>query len=660
MKSAKQNGRFRTTQHMGGETSQERKFMKRMKKIMAVVLATVMVMAMGVTAFAADGDPTGSITVKPSSTVSLENKTLKAYRILDATYGEADSSGKQPIAYSIPNKMLSFYDNYFKDGDKTASQAAAAAGKTVDQYVAEKIGALDSSGIKDFEYAALAAAKNASVTGVAGTHEGKNVVFTGLEAGYYVIEDEGTAQPISALMLDTVTDANVEIELKASDDTTKKIKTAGELVNEKADEIGLGRAVNYEVTQKIPDTTGYDYFYYMINDTLSDGLTFNPDTVVVKVGDTTLTKGTDYYLYTDAATVGDKTFIIAFEDVVKDIKAKKYATGDTVTITYSATVNSNAISGINPNKNEVYVEYSNNPDKDGRGDSQPGIPANKTDHPTGEGPKKYTDSYTTKVTIVKVDGSDTTKKLAGVEFTLTGKSKDAVFNAEEVFEIDATGTYWLLKNGKYTTTAPTTAPTVEKATGAAGWVEDAAYTGADARVVGGKTYRPYKKADGNVDRYTIVEPNDADYASTTTKYKKVTKTADAAEEYDVARTGVTGSDGTLSFAQLGAGEFTLSETGILPGFNAIEDIPFTVSCTLPDADKVIAGTETAEWSITTDAPGVTFTQENGTFTITIENNSGTELPSTGGIGTTIFYIVGALLVIGAGVIMITRRRMNAQ
>ena len=45
--------------------------------------------------------------------------------------------------------------------------------------------------------------------------------------------------------------------------------------------------------------------------------------------------------------------------------------------------------------------------------------------------------------------------------------------------------------------------------------------------------------------------------------------------------------------------------------------------------------------------------------ITVVNNAGTELPSTGGIGTTIFYIIGAILVIGAGVVLVTRRRMNA-
>ena len=44
----------------------------------------------------------------------------------------------------------------------------------------------------------------------------------------------------------------------------------------------------------------------------------------------------------------------------------------------------------------------------------------------------------------------------------------------------------------------------------------------------------------------------------------------------------------------------------------------------------------------------------------VVNNKGSELPSTGGIGTTMFYVIGAVLVIGAGVILISRRRMNMQ
>ena len=49
-----------------------------------------------------------------------------------------------------------------------------------------------------------------------------------------------------------------------------------------------------------------------------------------------------------------------------------------------------------------------------------------------------------------------------------------------------------------------------------------------------------------------------------------------------------------------------------------------------------------------------------TTSIDVVNNAGSVLPSTGGIGTTIFYIIGAILVIGAGVVLVTRRRMNVQ
>lgn len=52
--------------------------------------------------------------------------------------------------------------------------------------------------------------------------------------------------------------------------------------------------------------------------------------------------------------------------------------------------------------------------------------------------------------------------------------------------------------------------------------------------------------------------------------------------------------------------------------------------------------------------------ENGPTTVTVANFTGSELPSTGGIGTTIFYLIGAILVIGAGVVFVTRRRMHSE
>ena len=655
---------------------------------MALVIAMAMVLTMmSVTAFAGDLEPgdtpaetstKGSITIKPSSTVTLENKTLTAYKILDATY--SGTGADQSVAYTVPTTMKAFYNSEFagkiEGEDKTAEEMAAAAGKTFDQYVVEQIDAMktDAGKLKDFEYRALAAAKAGGATAIAGVKEGNNVKFADLDAGYYVVEDEGAAKPISAVILDTVTNANVEIELKASDDTEKVVMTADELANQKANELGIGRNVEYKITQKIPDTTGYTYFYYMINDTLSTGLTFNPDSLKVKVGGTELEKGTDYYLYAnetaDAAVLNGKTFIVAFKDVVADIAAEKYAAGDAVEVTYTATVNDDAVTGVDPNTNTANVEYSNNPDKDEKGDvdeNHPGIPKNDGNHPTGTGPNKITDTFTTKITIYKQDGTSE-EKLEGVEFTLTGTSQDVVLNAEEVYEVDPTGAFWMLKDGSYTDQAPQEEPTVEETDGTEGWVEaEAGYEGTDTRTVGEKTYRPYNATDdGDVTHYVIVEANTDDYASTTIKYKKVVKTADAAEEYDVQRVGTTNANGELSFAQLGAGSYTLSETAGLPGYNGIADITFDVEVTLPDYkdedDNLInfTGEEKAKWEVKNVSNGVIeYDQTNGTFKITIDNNKGQELPSTGGIGTTIFYVIGTILVLGAGVVLITRRRMDA-
>ena len=47
-----------------------------------------------------------------------------------------------------------------------------------------------------------------------------------------------------------------------------------------------------------------------------------------------------------------------------------------------------------------------------------------------------------------------------------------------------------------------------------------------------------------------------------------------------------------------------------------------------------------------------------TVTQPVENSTGTELPSTGGMGTTLFYTLGAILVLGAGVLLVTKKRMS--
>ena len=95
------------------------------------------------------------------------------------------------------------------------------------------------------------------------------------------------------------------------------------------------------------------------------------------------------------------------------------------------------------------------------------------------------------------------------------------------------------------------------------------------------------------------------------------------------------SGAVTAFTGLKDGTYTLVESTTPAGYNTAADYDFTIS-------------------------GGNYEASNLEQATTVVNESGAELPSTGGIGTTIFYIVGAILVIGAGVVLVTRRRMNVQ
>ena len=107
---------------------------------------------------------------------------------------------------------------------------------------------------------------------------------------------------------------------------------------------------------------------------------------------------------------------------------------------------------------------------------------------------------------------------------------------------------------------------------------------------------------------------------------------------------------TFDWDKLDAGSYKVVETTVPSGYTKADDIEFTITA------KANANDET----ITASAKGVSeFNDSTYVATINVKNNAGTTLPSTGGIGTTIFYILGAILVLGAGILLIARRRMQA-
>ena len=138
---------------------------------------------------------------------------------------------------------------------------------------------------------------------------------------------------------------------------------------------------------------------------------------------------------------------------------------------------------------------------------------------------------------------------------------------------------------------------------------------------------------------------DADDEDTAIAFKVVNGNYVKADSDDTSTTTtITMTNGTaVNFQGFKAGSYYLVETGTSTGYNLL-DGPVTVTIT-----------DTSEG----DTISHTVTPVNALGQVEVENHQGSVLPSTGGIGTTIFYIIGAILVIGAGVVLVTRRRMNA-
>ena len=567
--------------------------MKRMKKMLAMLLAVVMVMAMSATAFAAE---------KPAD---LSKHTFTAYQIFNADSIDA-------------NKELS--NITWGEGITAEGQAALLEtyGVSTVPALAKKI----SNGDIDAKAFALEVAKyKKDGTGravVSGT--------TTLPIGYYLIEDTTPSDLVDGKE-DQVYNLSI---LKVSDNETPVVVTNKTSVPEvkkeildptpvETNEAGIGEDVTYRFTGSVPSNfADFKTYYYSFTDTLSKGLTYNEDlTVEIKNGENDLVDVTDYF-YVNAAASGDNTIITV---AVGDLKALNLVEGITVNamsevvVTYTAKVNEDAIIAGDGNPNKVYLEYSNKPNDSGEPSTTPPDgkePEKKT--PTGKTPEDDVITYVTELTIIKVDENGNT--LQGAEFTLTGTNIHSIkITTGTAFVVDENGTYYKLKNGTYTTEAPQ----------------------AEVRDEDGDV-----TIESNEDLYEA--PVDGRYVM----YKESTFVETTGEPAaDKSVSAFVGADGKVTFTGLGAGDYTIEETVVPEGYNKAEDIEFTITY----ADGVF----------TSSNPDVVLNSEKpNTFKTTIINKSGAVLPETGGMGTRIFYVLGTVLVLGAGVLLITKKRMSAR
>lgn len=152
--------------------------------------------------------------------------------------------------------------------------------------------------------------------------------------------------------------------------------------------------------------------------------------------------------------------------------------------------------------------------------------------------------------------------------------------------------------------------------------------------------------------------SDTDFSTTTTGWKKVKEIAAADNKT------------AFSFAGLDAGTYKLVETTVPSGYNKAADIDFTVVPTfaadkksitkleIKDAtNKVIGSTDAAD---ATNTKVFTVDLTAGKASTNVVNNSGKQLPSTGGMGTVLLYTAGAILAVGAGVYLIVKRRTTVK
>lgn len=241
----------------------------------------------------------------------------------------------------------------------------------------------------------------------------KTATVSNLAYGYYLVvpNPKGSTDPTTpsrgtdAMLVNVNSAKAVKMDLKTVYPTVdKKVED-----NANHASVSVGDTLNFTLTSTVPDISEYTKGYqFSFVDTLSEGLTFNEGSVVVKI-DGTLVNASDYHVSTDG-----QILTINFGVAGSGLLEGKYdatslftgKAGQPITVTYTATLNENAVvadgtddAADADNTNTVKVVYSNNPTTDG----------------TGESGESKTHQYTFSFDLNKTDG---TNGLAGAQFQL--------------------------------------------------------------------------------------------------------------------------------------------------------------------------------------------------------------------------------------------------
>ena len=482
-----------------------------MKKILSIALVLILMLAMAGTALAAqEGTLTGgSITINDA----VPGQVYKAYQIL-----YLESYNKDAGAYAY--KANSAWETWLRTQTSYVSFDAQG-------YVTwvENADPAAFAKLAQVEAAKMTADATETAPDAAEGKTYSTVTISNLKLGYYLVDTTlGTL-----CSLDT-TNPNVVMEEK--NEVPTNVKTVEEdSTNNYGDknDADIGQAVNFKSI--ITAQAGAEN--YVFHDTMSAGLTYTGVTGITLNG--TAVDASNYTVTAPAADgdTFDVTFTQAFCDTLK--------ANDKIVISYSATLNENAVIAGEGNPNTSKVSY---------GDSSN----------TKYTPDSQTKTYTWDLDVLKYANGNENNVLADAQFVLLNSAKTKVAT---------------IASGKVT-----------------GW----------ANV-------PEAATDG-----TVTWPGNTVLT--------------------------TNENGKIEIDGLDADTYYLREVKAPDGYNKLAE----------DVKVEITGA-------TTDGDGK---QTYTTVVAKINNQSGTELPSTGGIGTTIFYVIGAALVIGAIVVLIAKKRAGSE
>ena len=349
-----------------------------MKRFVTILLALVMILSLATTAFAA---------TTSGSVVNDTNRSYKAYQIFSGTQAESSKvlgeivwgNGINAEAFLAALKTA---DAKFND----CSTAAA---------VAEKLKTEENNSSTAKTFANIAAMH---LTNTA-TDVAANATVT-LNSGYYLLVDQSTPVGGTAKNPALLQVTNGSLKITDKSDAPELEKKVG---NADSADVNIGDIVTFTLTATMPTTfDGYETYKVVFHDTMDEGLTYNNDATVSLAGFAINAKVNDD---------GTTTLTIENENVLDD----NVKVGDNITVTYTATLNSNAVINATGNSNTAKLEYSNDPNWDGTGTV-----------PTGNTPEDEVKVYTWDMAILKYADNDEKNLLPGVKFILLNQEKNKI------------------------------------------------------------------------------------------------------------------------------------------------------------------------------------------------------------------------------------------